>query len=96
MYRVALTPDDEKEVIHLMWNCRSRWRFIGIELGIDVNKLDAIEKKHRKVEDCLTELITTWLRRNNPKPTRNAITKVLEFVVEVMESVVASEGINVL
>jgi hypothetical protein len=60
-----------------MWDYRSRWRFIGIELGIDVNTLDAIEMNHRKVEHCLTEFITIWLRRTNPKPTRSAISKAL-------------------
>ena len=67
-----------KEVLNLTWNYRSRWRFIGIELGIDVSTLDTIEKDHRKADDCLTDLITKWLRRANPKPTRSAISKALE------------------
>jgi hypothetical protein len=85
MYRVALTPDNVKEVLNLTWDCRSRWRFIGIELGIDVNTLDALHRNYREAEDCLKELITTWLCYTNPKPTRSAITKALESV--------ASEGI---
>ena len=67
-----------KEILNLTWKHRSRWRFIGIELGIDVNTLDAIERDHKKAEECLAELITTWLRGTNPKPTRSAMTKALE------------------
>ena len=85
MYHVALSPNNAKEVLNLMWDYRSRWRFIGIELGIDVSTLDAIDRDFRKADDCLTELITKWLRCTNPKPTRNAIAKALES-----RSVVAS------
>ena len=78
MYHVALGPNNAKEVLNLIWDYRSRWRFIGIELGIDVSTLDTIDRDYRKADDCLTELITKWLRCTNPKPTRSAIAKALE------------------
>ena len=90
---VALTSNNVKEVLNLTWNYRSRWRFIGIELGIDVNTLDTIERDHRKAEDCLTELITIWLCHTNPKPTRIAITKALESQSVVIDATIPSEGI---
>ena len=82
-----------KEVLSLIWDYLSRWRFVGIGLGIDVNTLDAIEMNHRKVEDCLTNLITTWLRCTNPKPTRRAIAKALESQSVVASATTPSEGI---
>ena len=82
-----------KEVLNLTWNYRSRWRFIGIELGIDVNTLDTIERDHRMAEDCLTKLITIWLRRANPKPTRSAITKALESQSVMASAAIPSAGI---
>ena len=89
---VALTPENTKEVLNLTWKHRSRWRFIGIELGIDVNTLDAIEKDNRKAEDCLTELIATWLRGVDPKPTRSVIIKALESQsVQVVSAATSSE-----
>jgi hypothetical protein len=91
-YHVALGPNNTNEVLNLMWDYRSRWKFIGIKLGIHMPTLDAIEMNHRRVEDCLTELITTWLRGTNPKPTRSAITKVLESQSVVASATTPSEG----
>ena len=70
-----------KEIVHLTWDYRSWWRFVGIELGIDVNTLDTIDRDYRKADDCLIELITEWLCRTNPtKPTRSAIAKALDNI----------------
>lgn len=60
------------------WNYRAKWRFIGIELGIVTDTLEAIEVDCRKVEDCLREMITIWLRRVNPRPTRSAMKQALQ------------------
>ena len=92
LYHVALSPNNAKEVLNLMWDYRSRWRFIGIELGIDMSTLDAIDRDYRKADDCLTELITKWLRRTNPKPTRSAIAKALESQSVVASAATPSEG----
>ena len=73
-----LGTENLKEILDLTWNCCARWRFIGIELGIDVGTLDAINVNNRKVEDCLREMITIWLRRHKPKPSRHAIITALQ------------------
>ena len=77
-YLVLLGTENLKEILDQTWNYRARWRFIGIELGIDEGTLDAIEKNNRKVEDSLREMITLWLRGCNPKPSRHAISKALQ------------------
>ena len=74
---VPLTPDNTREIIDATWPHRARWRLIGTELGIDTGTLDAIDANNKKVEGCLNELITGWLRNINPRPTRAAITAVL-------------------
>ena len=61
----------------MTWPHRARWRLIGTELGIDTGTLDAIDANNKKVEGCLNELITGWLRNIKPRPTRAAITAVL-------------------
>ena len=73
-----LTTENQNEVLDLTWKYRARWRFIGIELGIDESDLDAIYENNRKVEDCLRKMITVWLRGSKPKPSRHAITKALQ------------------
>ena len=77
-------------MIDLTWPYRSSWKLIGIDLGIDTGTLDAIDKNNKKVEDCLTELITGWLRNTEPRPTRAAITAVLSS-----EHILSAAGITV-
>ena len=72
-----LNPDNTREILDVTWPHRARWRLIGTELGIDTGTLDAIDANNKKVEGCLNELITGWLRKTNPRPTRVAITAVL-------------------
>ena len=66
------------EALKIAWKHRSRWRFIGIELGIDLATLDAISVDERKVDDCLTEVIKKWLRKGKPRPTRQALKSALQ------------------
>ena len=80
LHAVRLSTKNLKEMLDLTWNYRARWRFIGIELGIDEGTLDAIHKDNRKVADCLREMITAWLRgcTAKSKPSRHAITAALQ------------------
>ena len=89
---VALTSVNTKEILDLTWKHRAGWKFIGIELGIDMYTLAAIERNHTKVEDCLVELITIWLQGVDPKPTRSAIAKALESQTVVASTATSSEG----
>lgn len=75
---VYLGIEHSKSVLHLAWEHRAKWRYIGMELGIDAGTLDAIEANHRKVEDCLTSVINDWLRNGKPRPTMGAITAALQ------------------
>lgn len=83
-------------MIDLAWNYRAKWRFIGIQLGIDQGTLDAIEKNNNEVEDCLSKLVSLWLRGTNPRPTRSAMTKALQSQCVAGSASAASEGILVL
>lgn len=75
---IALTPGNMKEMLDLTWEYRSKWKFIGIELGINTGTLDALDTDNKKAEQCLTELINLWLRGRNPKPTRSAMKEALQ------------------
>ena len=56
----------------------ARWKFIGLELGFDIGTLEIIDADHRNVEDCLTNLIATWLSNAIPRPTRSAMKAALQ------------------
>ena len=75
---MILTSANMREILDLTWPHRASWKLIGIKLGIDIGTLDAIEKDRRIVQDCLSELISTWLRSIDPRPTRADITAVLK------------------
>ena len=55
-----------------------KWKFIGIELGIDTGTLDTIEADYRKVDDRLREMINIWLKRASPRPTQSAVKAALQ------------------
>jgi hypothetical protein len=59
-------------VLDEMWDYRARWKFIGIQLDVDIGTLDAIDKDCKTVDDCLLRMIKGWLR-NSPRPTREII-----------------------
>ena len=80
MYDIValLSITDSREMIGLAWDYRAKWKFVGIELGIDPGTLDAIEANHRNVEERLTDMINKWLRHDEPRPTRGAISAALK------------------
>ena len=41
----------------------TRWRHIGLALGLGIDRLDSIGSKSRTSEDCLTAMATEWLNR---------------------------------
>lgn len=65
-------------MLNLTWDYRARWKFLGIELGFDIGTLDAIGKNNANVEESLTDLISKWLRRGDPRATRSDISKALQ------------------
>ena len=63
-----------------MWDHRARWKFIGVEWGINAGTLAAIEVDHKTVDDCIFKLIQIWLNQpqDSPRPTRSAIKAALQ------------------
>ena len=70
------------EVYEEMKSYRARWKFIGIQFGIDIMTLQEIDKANWKVEICLHQLIIHWLKSDSLRPTRSAMKAALKFVSE--------------
>ena len=49
----------KKEIVSLA----AKWRHIGLALGLDPAQLDTIDANNRYVEDCLTEVLSHWLKQ---------------------------------
>ena len=83
-----------REVLDWTWDYRASWKILGIELDMNTGTLDAIGKNnHHKVEDCLVELLTKWLRGG--KATRSAMIKVLQSR-KVTAEATSAQGIIVI
>ena len=56
-----------------LYDVRSKWEDIGIEL-LDKNVTDAIKKeKSNDTGDCLTEMLSTYLKGDDPQPSWSSI-----------------------
>ena len=58
-----LSSDHLIHVVHAMWEGRTEWRNLGLELGLSPNTLEAIGMDyHQSVKDCFLEMLSEWLR----------------------------------
>ena len=55
-----------RDVRGLLNEVRRKWYSIGIELNLDIEKLDNIESTYKEPERCLIEMIKLWLKSTNP------------------------------
>ena len=70
---------DLKNIKECAYPARSKWYNIGINLDIDVGTLEAIEKDNMgKSDACFRELLTKWLRRDDPVPSWKTLTDALQ------------------
>ena len=60
-------------------DARTKWYFIGMALGISPDDLDSIKVKCREnPEDCLTDTLKVFLKKNDPKATWAQLADALE------------------
>ena len=77
-----LTVDDLRVVMKELQGVRAKWHNIGVQLGVSVDTLKAIEKQYlNDPSDCLRESLTTWLKSSTPMWTN--IVDALNVVGEV-------------
>ena len=74
-----LRSGDGKKVLDCLWEARTKWFHIGIQLDMEIAHLNAIRNKYRDEADfCFTEMLTDWLKRMNPPPTWEALVDALK------------------
>ena len=71
---------DLKTVRTAVWEARTQWMNIGIELNIVKTDLDAIKMtvQNGNPGDCLTEMLTLWLKQVEHQPTWLDLIKALK------------------
>ena len=78
MHTGALTITDLRKIQRATWDSRDEWYNIGLELNIDPGTLDVIKRDSAKTNDCFREMLTTWLKMVQPKPTLAALAEALQ------------------
>ncbi len=74
-----LTTSDLKKVRNYLWEVRTKWFDIGIELNLKPDQLDVIKCDHSNVQDCYTQMLREWLAQIDPLPTWSALVVALSY-----------------
>ena len=75
---VDLVPDNLKDVQDLVWDVRTKWDDLGLELGIKISDLEMIEKNCNKdVNSCFKKMLLMWLRMVDPFPSWEGLVSAL-------------------
>ena len=78
----CLQIKDLRIVQKAVWDARSKWYDVGVELLISPDTLDAIKENERyNCDACFREMLKEWLRRPEPRPTWAELTEALKSPV---------------
>ena len=64
MWQCSAEIDDLFDVKRKLEPVAARWKSLGLALRLDPDKLKVIERNDRDCSDCLTEVLTLWLKKN--------------------------------
>ena len=67
---MSLHVQSLREVLNLLHRVRRKWYSIGIQLGLNIEKLDTIRARYSSdFDEGLTQMIKLWLKSTDPHPT---------------------------
>ena len=72
-----LSVNDLHVIMEELADVRAKWYNIGIQLGVNVGTLKAIEKQYSDPSDCLRETLMTWLKAYPPPHTWSKVLEAL-------------------
>lgn len=55
-------------VIEAAWETTREWRDVGLQLGLCISDLDAIEREYVRDEECYREMMRKWLHAQECEP----------------------------
>ena len=73
-----MSDKDIKLVRREIFEARAKWYDIGIELEIPTGTLKSIRSMYDSPSDCLLEMLDTWLKQVDPKPSWRLLISALE------------------
>ena len=79
MHTDHLTLSDLRTVKRRVWEARSKWKDIGIELKLEQTDLDAISSKNGSDADaCFGDMLSMWLKQTRSRPTWSKMIRALK------------------
>ena len=76
-----------EDVFKKLFHLAHEWKSIGILLGMEHDLLKDIEKEEHEVDDCLSSMLSEWLKMANPPTTWKNVVD----AVQVVDSSAAQE-----
>ena len=77
---IAVKPELKDLIKELLTKASDKWENIGILLGIEPGVLDAIKVAENQPQNCLREMLKTWLKRVSPPPSWAAIAEAIDLL----------------
>ena len=75
----CLSVDDLAAVQRKLYDVKTEWYNLGLELGLRVSTLDSIDAKYNSdPSQCFRQVLKEWLKGVNPPPTWRAMVKALK------------------
>ena len=76
-----MKPELKDLIKELYTRASDKWEDIGILLGIDPGRLDAIKSAENNTpQSCLREMLKIWVTRVSPPPSWAAIAEAIEQI----------------
>ena len=60
-----LKTTDFKNLYNGLYEIRSKWKQLGVELGVSLGTIESIKDRCHKPEDCFYEMLHEWLKSGN-------------------------------
>ena len=62
----------------LVFPLGAEWKNLGLFLNLDEGTLDKIEHDYKKANDCLREMLSTWLKKVTPPPSWETLAEAID------------------
>ena len=69
-----------KDIFKELFPVATYWKTIGTLLGIPGHILDKIKSNEERVDECLREMLSEWLKQIDPPPTWTALAEAVEVI----------------
>ena len=80
-----LTLDELKVVQNSIWDARAKWFNLGVQLNVKPTSLEAIQQYDKDPDNCITKVLTVWLKQSNPRPTWSSLVVALKQQTDGLE-----------